>query len=58
MGDDAGHGGQDEAQTVEGDAHQEARPQRRRKQNVKYSSEEYDLSNVRTRSRRQIRRAT
>ena len=51
MGDDAGHGGQDEAQTVEGDAHQEARPQRRRKQNVKYSSEEYDLSNVRTRIR-------
>jgi hypothetical protein len=41
----------------EGDDH--PRPLRRRRPNVKYPTEEYDLSRVRvrTRSRRQIRRA-
>ena len=34
------------------------RPKRTRKANVKYSSTEYDLSLVRQRSRRQIRRAS
>ena len=50
-------GGDDAVQGPVGDEGiQRKRPTRQKRQNVRYSKEEYDLSSVRTRSRRQIRR--
>jgi hypothetical protein len=55
-------GGDDDAQVVQvqqgaDDAQEGARPVRRRRPDVKYSAAEYDLSTVKKRSRRTIRKA-